>query len=292
MRKGQPRPHRVDNEVESQLHLRGEGAREDSWGARTSTLPAAVLPLLRLGNQNYNSQEAARPASPTLPAPRPLRPAPPRDRLVYKGRMARPGAERGGGAGSRLPSGACWTQLPQPEAAAPRSPPRAAPGLPCGRPPHTAGAPQTRKPEVESGFALGALLGLADGFRRESGPRGQCAAEEGEERRAGRVLGPCEEAGRARRGPRGARRPTGVARPIPSPGTRPLGAPASQLPAISAGPERRGRCQLFGLGRRVWTGARGSGPPNVDYLVRIGRARRIHPRTDSFPATVASLAAR
>lgn len=86
---------------------------EDSWGARTSTLPAAALPLLCLGNRNYISQEAARPASPrrappTPPRrapPPPPRPAPPRNRLVYKGRMARPGAERGGGAGSRFPSG-------------------------------------------------------------------------------------------------------------------------------------------------------------------------------------------
>lgn len=62
--------------LESQLNLRGKGAREGSWGARTSTLPAAALPLLCPGKQNYISQEAARPASP-IP-PRPAHPAPPR----------------------------------------------------------------------------------------------------------------------------------------------------------------------------------------------------------------------
>lgn len=208
--------------------------------------------------------------------------------------MARPAAERGGGAGSRPPGGACWSQPPQPDAAALRSPPRGAPAPPCpaGAHPTLPGSRRPANPRSRAALPLALSRVWQTGSGGNPGRRWRCAAEAGEERRARGALGAREAVGCARRGPRGAWRPAGVARPFPSPGTRPLGAPASQLPAISAGPERRGRGQLFGLGRQAWNGTGGSGPPHVDYLVHISWAQKIHPRIDSVYATVGSLTGR
>lgn len=111
--------------LESQLPLGRKGAREDRCWPSIPTIPTDALHLFCLGKQNYISQEAVRLLSPPLPALRLSRPAPLRDPLIYKGRMARPWAECGGGAGARCAGGAGWTRPPQLAPANLLFPPRA-----------------------------------------------------------------------------------------------------------------------------------------------------------------------
>lgn len=226
--------------LESQLYLRRKGAREDRCWVQTPTVPTAALHLWCLGKRNYISQEAVRP--PPRPAPAFLLPgpAPLRDPLVYKGRMARPWAERGGGTGARCAGGAGWTRppkrapsdLPFPLRACPS--PRA-PTLRCLGPADL----QTRGREriCPWCFPRAWLRGSGGNL----GSRWRCAAKEGEKLRPGWVLSQCEEAERARQGPRSAPHPPPWCAAPRARECGNLGIPASELPAMSAGPEHRGR---------------------------------------------------
>lgn len=225
--------------MESQLYLGRKGAREDRCWAWIPTISTDALHLFCLRKQNYISQEAVRLLSPPLPAFRLPRPAPLRDPLVYKGRMARPWqsaeAVRAcgvlvwlGGRGRHSWHPPICLSLPGPL-------------FPRGRPPYSAWALQTCKPEVESGFALGTFLGLAERFGRESGFALEMRSQ-GRPEAASR-LGAVPARGGGMPSPGAAERPASACfvRRSPGPGMRPLGTPASGLPAISAGPERRGR---------------------------------------------------
>lgn len=122
------------------------------------------------GRRNYISQETVR------PAPRPPRPSPPRARLLFKGRMVRPRAERGGGAGE-----AVWAR-----GVTPRNwqPPLGASLLslscPAGSQPPPPGPRGPANPRP-GGFALGAFPGSAEGF--PAGISGVALAMSSEERR-------------------------------------------------------------------------------------------------------------
>lgn len=294
MRKSQPRPHRVDNEAGIPAESTRQG-REGGQLGRADLNPSCSCSASAVPGKaelHLPGGSSPRPAEP--PAPRPPRPAPPRCGTGRYIRAEWPGPRQSAEAARDhgCPAGLLVT------ATAARSHRSALPAPGRPRPalraptPTLPGSRRPANPRSRAALPLALSRVWQTGSGGNPGRRWRCAAEAGEERRARGALGAREAAGCAPRGPRGAWRPAGVARPFPSPGTRPLGAPASQLPAISAGPERRGRGQLFGLGRQAWNGTGGSGPPHVDYLVHISWAQKIHPRIDSVYPTVRSLTGR
>lgn len=113
------------------------------------------------------------------PTPRPHRPAhtaPPRRRPVYKARMARPSAERGGSAGAAGVAGPRTKRRSRRTPAASHFSLRhSSPAAP------TPTAPGVRGPAAERGTALGAFPGLAR--RIPAGISGLARAMRSEERR-------------------------------------------------------------------------------------------------------------
>lgn len=101
LHKDQPRPNGVDSEGGIPALSTKEGCKGAQLFRADPNLSYSCSPLRRLGGGNYTSQEAVRPPSCPLPTPRPPGPAPASGRLVYKGRMARQPAERGGSADAR-----------------------------------------------------------------------------------------------------------------------------------------------------------------------------------------------
>lgn len=175
--------------------------------------------------------------------------------------MARPPAERRGGEGARSGAGLRGSghRIGAPPLGA--SPP-AWPLLPSGRHPSPPGprGPADSRPRAEPPCRL------PRAWRGD--PGGDLGARDGDAQR-GKARS-CVRAGCPRSaGTRGAH--------APRPGEAAAPGPPRGSPSISVGPEHGGRgCWRFGLGWKVGDGVRGSGPPNVDYLVRVSRAQKTH----------------
>lgn len=186
------------------------------------------------------------PGSSSAPCPAPPCGAPPSfgDPLVYKGRMARPWAERGGGPGAQY-GGQGW--LDAATSAGTHRSASSSPGLPFPAGAHLTPPgpcrPANPRPradlplvfpglgrEVPAGIPAGTWARAGDAQPRKASSCVQAGGSPSAERRV------------AIAGGRGAPGECLLrARVPPGPGMRPLGIPASDLPAVPAGPEQRGR---------------------------------------------------